>query len=203
MFTGIIDHCGTITDIKMTNHSCQLQIACEFTDLQEGESIAVNGCCLTVTHPQTKIFSCDLSPETMALTTAQYLQVGSSVNLERALRLMDRIGGHFVTGHIDQVAVVKKIQPQEEFVILSFDGFQADSRHYLIPKGSIAINGVSLTINQFTHNELQVMLIPHTLALTNLKSLKEGDKVNIEYDMLVKTLINQTKLNQLDQTKNP
>jgi riboflavin synthase len=205
MFTGIISHCGQLKKITEQTHSRQLEIQSQFEDLQEGESVAVNGCCLTVIQPQAGNFRCDLSPETLALTTAKNWLIGDKLNLERALRPMDRMGGHFVTGHIDQIAFVKKIQMDDDFVAMWFTDFPIQKRSLLVPKGSIAINGVSLTINQVISDktntatagiDLQVMLIPHTLERTNLHQLKEGDRVNIEYDMLVKSLVNH-----LDQVR--
>jgi len=189
MFTGIIDHCGTISDIVRRDKSLCLSIACQFDDLQMGESIAVDGICLTVIEPQPKQFLCEISPETLALTTAQFFQSGRRVNLERALRPADRFGGHFVMGHIDLHCQVAQMLPQDGFINCHFSGLGELARPFLARKACIAINGVSLTINTVAADGFTVMLIPHTLARTNLSDLTVGDKVNIEVDYLARFVL--------------
>lgn len=186
MFTGIVDHCGTIQSLERTVNVCRFGIQCEFSDLEEGESIMVDGACFTAIAPASSLFYCDVSPETMTLTTVENYQLGTKVNLERSLRPMDRMGGHFVSGHIDRIAKVAFIKPHDEFIEMRFGGFSEQDLSYLIQKGSIAINGASLTINKILENEIEIMLIPHTLKHTNLNALKIGDWVNIEFDMLAK-----------------
>lgn len=190
MFSGIIDHIGTIIGLEKKLNGLQLTIETQFNNLTAGESIAVDGICLTVINPEEKRFACDLSPETLQLTTAHEFAVGRHVNLERALRLGDLVGGHMVSGHIDQQAFVKVTEWQHEFFLLTFSGIAKEALIYLVKKGSIAINGVSLTINEVLADGFQVMVIPHTLERTNLKHLTVGNAVNIEFDSSVKVIIN-------------
>lgn len=191
MFSGIIDHCGRISEVTKNHDSLSLWIECKFADLQPGESIAVDGICLTVTDPQNNRFRCDLSPETCRLTTAQHFQKNQTINLERALRLSDRFGGHIVMGHVDTQATVNIINPQKEFIDMSFKGLDKNAIKYLMKKGSIAVNGISLTVNEVLPDGFQVMLIPHTLEITNLKNLTPGANVNIEFDWMARVIIRQ------------
>lgn len=191
MFTGIVDHCGQIAKIEPYENHCCLTIASHFNDLVLGESIAIDGACLTVTEHNNSQFTVQLSPETMRLTTASHYQVGTSLNLERSLRLSDRLGGHFVTGHVDGLCEIKAIICQQEFTEIQFHKVLAEHKNLLVKKGSVAINGVSLTINEVTTDGFAVMLIPHTLEITNLSGLKVGHQVNVEYDYLAKLIQNQ------------
>jgi len=193
MFTGIIDHCGVITNIVKQNNHSQMTIKTQFNDLVLGESIAIDGICLTVTHITPEGFTCDVSPETLRLTTSQHFAVGREVNLERALRVGDRLGGHWVLGHVDQIALVKQIQPQQEFVEMTFNGLSSEAMSYILKKGSIAVNGVSLTINEVLTDGFKVMLIPHTLERTNLRGLQSGMPVNIEFDWMARIIVKQFK----------
>jgi riboflavin synthase len=196
MFSGIIDHCGKVTRMNRVGQKCHLEITCQFDDLTVGESIAVDGTCLTVTSFQAPSFKVDTSPETLRLTNIASYREATLVNIERSLRLQDRVGGHFVTGHIDQQCRVTQIQPQEEFLQVTFGGVLLEHRGHLIKKGSIAINGVSLTINQVFVDSFQVTLIPHTLERTNLASLQINRWVNIEYDYLGKLVYNQMQCSE-------
>lgn len=191
MFTGIIDHCGVIKTIDNSNGSCRLLISSQFDGLVLGESISVNGICLTVTSIQGHSFTCDLSPETLNVTTAKNFKENQSVNLERALQLSSRLGGHFVSGHVDQVARVKSITKKNEFTEIMFFGINEDNKRLITKKGSISINGVSLTLNDVKEDTFGVMLIPHTLEVTNLSELIEGSEVNIEFDMIARIIVDQ------------
>lgn len=193
MFTGIIDHCGHIANIEQGHRSQVVWIDSQFDDLTAGESIAVDGICLTVVTSEVKSFRCDISPETWQLTNAKQFAKGKSVNLERALRVSDRLGGHFVTGHVDQTAHVTDKQYQQEFLEMRLQGIHVDNTRYLIKKGSVAVNGVSLTINQLLPDGLTVMLIPHTLERTNLGQLTIQDQVNIEFDWIAKVIAQQVQ----------
>lgn len=184
MFTGLIDHCGTILDFNTST----LWVESKFTQLELGESIAIDGICLTVTEIKQSTFKCDISPETLKVTTAQFFKPQQKVNLERALQPSSRLGGHFVLGHVDQVCRLDLKTPMGEFLELTFAGVD---KKYLASKGSLAINGTSLTINTLTDDGFSVMLIPHTLAGTNLSSLRERDWVNLEFDMIAKLVIEQ------------
>lgn len=194
MFTGLIDHCGVIKVLQQQDETFVLQIETQFDDLLIGESIAVDGACLTATEFDGHTFRCEVSPETKKLTIIEDYQPGTKVNLERALRLQDRVGGHFVTGHIDQTARIKTKHLIKDFVELFIDLSEKDVDAYqsfLIKKGSIAVNGVSLTINDVFKQGIQLMLIPHTLMKTNLSHLSAGDHVNIEFDCLAKMVARQ------------
>jgi riboflavin synthase len=193
MFTGIIDHVGTITALTHKENAIRATIHCEFATLTEGESIAVDGICLTVIEPQTKSFSCDISPETLQLTTASAFTIGRIVNLERALCMGDRLGGHWVTGHVDQRGRLSLIKPQKEFTELQISEFLPETRAFLLKKGCITVNGVSLTLNEIAENSFSVMLIPHTLQRTNLQYLRVNDTVNLEFDWMAKIIFNQLK----------
>ena len=193
VFTGIIDHCGVVHSIETLSDRAVLWIGSSFHDLQLGESIAVDGVCMTLAQIESGRFSCDLSRETLACTKARHYQVGDRVNLERALRLTDRLGGHFVFGHVDQTTMVCARKKQAEFVQLNFEGVSDESRIYLIQKGSVVVNGVSLTINEVVKSGFSIMLIPHTLERTNLNDFKPGQRANIEFDMLAKIIIKTTQ----------
>ena len=187
MFTGIIDHCGTVTAVYGT----VIRVSCEFSDWQLGESIAVDGICLTVTQFGDGYFESDISAETQAVSTVDQFKLGCKVNLERPLRLSDRLGGHIVQGHVDQVAYLAEREVMDDCVKLVFTGITATMQRLLIQKGSIAVNGVSLTLNRVIPQGFEVMLIPHTLQRTNLEELRPGDAVNIEYDWLAKVVSHQ------------
>lgn len=187
MFTGIVQARGEIVAIEPKGGFTRIAIASnlDLSDVKEGDSIAVDGACLTVTQVE-KVqhrFRADVSPETMRVTTLGGLKVGHTVNLEKALRLDSRLGGHLVSGHVDCVGrVVEKRIVGPGYLM----GFQVASDAYLIPKGSVAIDGVSLTVNQVENGRFSVMIIPHTAALTGLTEKKINDRVNVEFDMIGK-----------------
>lgn len=150
-----------------------------------GESIAINGACMTVTSFRGRTFTIDVSPESLRRTTLGELPVGAAVNLERSLRVGDRLGGHFVQGHVDGIGKLLAITPDAEWSLYRFQA-PAEVTAYLIEKGSIAVNGVSLTVFACRRGTFTVALIPHTLAVTNLSRLAVGDPVNVEADVLLK-----------------
>lgn len=188
MFTGIVTHQGQVQSIDEGALQTQLWIQTPFSDLVLGESIAVDGVCLTVAAIEQKTMRMDVSPETLRCTIASRYAVGSTVHLERALRVQDRMGGHWVTGHVDQTAVVMAREVIDTCLSLAFAGILPENRRFLVPKGSITVNGVSLTINAVTAEGFRVMLVPHTLSQTTLATLKINHTVNIEFDQLVKTI---------------
>ena len=190
MFTGIIDHTGSIADIEASLNGHRLWIESQFSDLQIGESIAVDGACVTVVAIDTDRFCCEVSTETLCLTRFGAYQAGAVVNLERALRAQDRLGGHFVSGHVDQLAKVQSVEVQQDYVVMRFHGLSEAAPKWLVHKGSVTVNGVSLTLNQVNEGSFEVMIIPHTLKSTNLGALKVSDTVDIEYDLLAKTVAN-------------
>lgn len=194
MFTGLVHHFGTIEEVVPTAKGSRLTIQSQFNDIEIGESIAVDGVCLTALEPLEGRFHVELSPETLSVTTFGRCRVGASVNLERSLRVGDKLGGHFVTGHVDTLATVAHIEQQGEFTEVRFACTEEDpGLDFLVEKGSIAVNGVSLTINTLTDAGFTVMLIPHTLEVTNLSTMKVGSPVNIEYDMLAKLIVKTTR----------
>lgn len=162
-----------------------LSTALDTRDFEAGESIAVNGVCLTVAGFRSGAFEADASPETLQRSTLKDLRSGDPVNLERALRPIDRLGGHFVLGHVDDTGRLEGKRREGDFWFLRFAA-AASVTHYLVEKGSVALDGVSLTVNTCDENALSVAVIPHTLERTNLSVRRPGDRVNIEVDILGK-----------------
>lgn len=187
MFTGIIEGLGTIAGRRTAGGGIvfDLEAGFELTDPTEGESIAVSGVCLTVYSIRGRRFSADVSPETLSRTKLGLLGPGDHVNLERALRLSDRLGGHLVSGHVDCMATVASRKETGKYTLFSFSVPKAQGR-YIIEKGSITIDGVSLTVNSCGPGDFAVSIIPHTLKVTTLGVLKVGSKVNIEVDLIGK-----------------
>lgn len=187
MFTGLVQGLGLITEKRPSGGGIVLGLEAGFdlTDPEEGESIAVNGVCLTARNIVGCRFFVDVSPESLSRTGLGRLVIGKRVNLERALRLSDRLGGHLVSGHIDSMATVEERRAMGDFTLFTFTLDPALTR-YVIEKGSIAINGVSLTVNSCEKNRFSVSIIPHTLEVTTLGELKAGDQVNIEVDIIGK-----------------
>ncbi len=187
MFTGIVQGLGTVRSVRNMAQGCVIGVEPDFEleDYELGESIAVNGVCLTATTIDRTSFTADVSPETLSRTTLGGLQPGSRVNLERALRLSDRLGGHIVSGHIDCVGQVVERRELRDFTLFSFT---IDSRYdrYLIEKGSVAIDGISLTVNSCGNGRFSVAIIPHTCSITTLGFRKVGHRVNIELDIIGK-----------------
>lgn len=191
MFTGIISDVADIKRVEPIASGLRLAINSPFNDLVSGESVSVDGACLTVTDQKHGCFWVELSLETLQKTIASKYQSGQTVNLERALKMGDRLGGHFVSGHIDQVAVLKKISRHNDFFCYTFGDLPDSVQGFLINKGSITINGVSLTLNVVQPGSIELMLIPHTLKNTNLSELTVNDIVNIEFDLLAKMVKKQ------------
>lgn len=187
MFTGLIEDVGTIGDLRLQQKSAVLTVKTKLPvrSMARGASVAVNGACLTVVRKGPKSFTVDVSPETLQRTSLETLTIGSMVNLERPMRLADRLGGHLVTGHVDGVGAVAAIERQGEFTIVTFD-VPAPLGALLVPKGSVAVDGISLTVNVCRKQRFSVAIIPFTLRHTNLRARKVGDKVNIETDLIGK-----------------
>lgn len=187
MFTGIIEETGKIKSFSKGSNGATIEVECQkvLQDTKLGDSIAINGCCQTVTKLSSTAFSARVSDETLSVTTFKDLKKGDTVNLERALTLSSRLGGHIVTGHVDCVGeFLSKIQ-LSDFYDLEFS-VPKEQEKYIVKKGSITINGISLTVAETKGNTLRVAIIPHTFENTNLKDLKIGDRVNIETDILGK-----------------
>ena len=187
MFTGIIQGLGTVFEKRPAGGGMifGLEAGFHLTDPEEGESIAVNGACLTARNNSGNRFYVDVSPESLTRTGLGRLQTGSRVNLERALRLSDRLGGHLVSGHVDTQGRVEQRRAAGDFTLFTFSLDSALTK-YIPEKGSITINGVSLTVNSCERDRFSVSIIPHTLAVTTLGQLKQGDLVNLEVDMIGK-----------------
>ena len=187
MFTGIIEGFGTIREIRPESQGKRMAVDADFflEQTRLGDSICVSGACLTVVMIDNKRFTVDVSPETLAKTTFGSAKIGDRVNLERALRLSDRIDGHLVSGHIDGIGTVALKQNIGNAIIVSFKIPESIS-HYMIQKGSVAVDGISLTINNCGHDSFDVSIIPHTAKWTTIGLKKAGDLVNIETDMIGK-----------------
>lgn len=187
MFTGLIEDVGKITALRVKTQAATLTVATKLPvrSMLRGASIAVNGACLTVVKKRNKSFTVDVSPETLRRTNLQSLSVGGHVNLERPMRLSDRLGGHLVTGHVDGVARITAIAAEGEFTIITF-AVRASLGSLLVRKGSVAVDGISLTVNDRRRNRFSVAIIPFTLQHTNLRARRVGDKVNIEVDLIGK-----------------
>jgi riboflavin synthase len=187
MFTGIIEETGKVRSIQPDAKGAKLVVSAARVpaQLKVGDSIAVNGVCLTVTQTTPDSFSADLSPETIRLTTFAAVRAGAMVNLERPLALGDRLGGHMVQGHIDGTGRITSIAPAGEGVVIAFD-FPTDLERYLVYKGSIAVDGVSLTIASLEKNRFTVAVIPLTLRATTLGRMAPADAVNLETDIMGK-----------------
>jgi riboflavin synthase len=187
MFTGIIQDLGRIAAIETLEEGQRLTLASPLAadDLEMGESISVSGACMTVVAWTDDTFSVDVSAESLRRTTLGGLEVGSPVNLERSMKLSDRIGGHLVSGHVDGTGTVAAIRPEGESSVYTFE-MAPELLARTIEKGSIAIDGISLTCFNCSDAGLDVALIPHTMKITTLGSKKPGDPVNIESDLLGK-----------------
>ncbi len=187
MFTGLIEATGKVASLERHGKNCQLHINSSLAqaDLSLGESIAVNGVCLTLTAWDRHILTADVSSETLGVSTLGALTAGSLVNLERALRLSGRLGGHIVSGHVDAIGQLKTRVNEGDAQALTFS-LPAEISRYVVAKGSITIDGISLTVNQIQDDSFSVMIIPHTLAMTTLNNLRTGDSVNLESDILAR-----------------
>src|SRR5205809_2611774 len=187
MFTGLIEDIGKVVAAHATEHGVQLEIAAPGTAKQvlAGQSIAVNGCCLTLTSRRGDRLTFDLLEETLARTNLRELQPNSQVNLERALRADGRLGGHFVQGHVDCVAAIIAFDMKDADFRLEVE-LPENSRHYVASKGSIAVNGISLTVAEVLPRSFAVWIIPYTKRHTNLDRATIGDLANLEFDILAK-----------------
>ena len=187
MFTGIVETLGTVRKKASSGEGLRLTIEADikWSDLMPGESISVNGTCLTATDLSGPVFTVDVSPESIRRTTMGRINIGDKVNLERALRPTDRLGGHIVTGHIDATGVILSRQEQAAFTLFSIR-IPKEFAGYVIEKGSIAIDGISLTVNDCHDSSFSVSIIPFTARHTTIGRHKAGDAVNIEFDIIGK-----------------
>jgi riboflavin synthase len=187
MFTGIIQGLGTVRRMTRKGQDAVMGVetAIPLNDLKQGDSVAVNGVCLTITSISGQTFSADVSAETLARTNLQFLKAGERVNLEKALRLTDFLGGHIVLGHIDGPGKIVERTPKSGSIVLGVTVEEGLGR-YIVEKGSIAVDGISLTVNRYAKDRFYVNIIPHTIENTTLSFKKAGDPVNIETDILGK-----------------
>ncbi len=188
MFTGLVEETGEVLSLETTpTGGFRLGLIAPIIapTAHLGDSVAVNGCCLTVASKTDDILFFDLLQETLARTSLSEVQSGSLVNLERALSVGARFGGHFVQGHIDGTAEILRIEPSGADLRLQI-ALPPDGARYLVAKGSIAIDGISLTVAELGPDSFTLWIIPHTREVTNLRMRKPGDRVNLEYDLLAK-----------------
>ena len=202
MFTGIIEDIGKIVDINRTGGRWEFKISAKFLDggLREGDSVAIDGVCLTATKVEKDIFHADASLETLKLTTLQHKKVGSRVNIERAISAGGRFGGHFVMGHIDGMGTIVDMKKEGDSIKLGVE-IPGDASQYLVKKGSVAIDGISLTVNEQHVNIINVNIIPYTASKTTIGDKRLRDKVNIEADIIgkyIKSFINKDQRRGVD-----
>ncbi|MEM6279615.1 MAG: riboflavin synthase [Verrucomicrobiota bacterium] len=186
MFTGIIEECGELVDLKPIETGAELWVQSSFTnEVELGESVASNGACLTVTEIKNGAMRFDLLHETLRLTNLGDLKPGDPVNLERSLRIGDRLSGHFVQGHVDACAEILAYEPvgqDHQFTV----SLPPEFAHLMVHKGSICVNGISLTVAELGPDSFTLWIIPHTHKVTSLKAARVGSRVNLEFDMLAK-----------------
>lgn len=187
MFTGIVEEMGAVTTVTKGLAGTRMTIMAStvMSDLTTGASISVNGACLTVTAHSETDFSVDVSPETLSVTTVGTLAAGSPVNLERAMKLNERIGGHLVSGHVDGIGMIRGRHQDGNAILLECEAPKEILR-YCVPKGSITVDGISLTVNKVTDRSFFVSIIPHTAKITTLGLKQVGDRVNLESDLIGK-----------------
>jgi riboflavin synthase len=187
LFTGIIEHLGSVASIQTSPDGARLSIRAPEAakELREGDSIAVNGACLTKVGGDSESFLVDVSPETLKKTGLGSLRSGDRVNLELAMRLGDRLGGHMVSGHVDAVGRVDDRRPEGDSEIVTIQA-PPEVMRYVVPKGSVAVDGISLTVAERERDRFRVAIIPHTAHKTTLLSKKPGDMVNLEADLIGK-----------------
>jgi riboflavin synthase len=186
MFTGLVEAVGKVLRRNQTSGGIRLAVGSSLAeDLAPGESLAVNGVCLTVVGTNGGSFEADVGPETLRATTLGDLDPGTEVNLERPLRADGRVGGHFVQGHADAVGRIEELQPEADFCWVTVS-FPSDLSPYIVQKGSIAVDGISLTVAGLERDRFTAQLVPYTMAHTNLGSARVGTRVNLECDVIGK-----------------
>lgn len=185
MFTGLIEDIGRIKKIRGKIDGCEFSIETSLKEIFEGDSIAIDGVCLTVKEIEGSIFKVDCSKETLKVTTLKEKEEGQRVNIERALRLDRRLGGHLVLGHIDGVGRIKEKRREGDSILITIE-FPHELEIYVVKKGSIAVDGISLTVNEVNDNKFTVNIIPYTALKTTIAEKRKGEKVNIEVDIIGK-----------------
>lgn len=194
MFTGIIETIGVVVNIEKENDNLHLTMRSSFTsELKIDQSVAHNGICLTVVAINGNEYTVTAIKETLNKTNLSDLQIGDEVNLERGMKLGDRLDGHIVQGHVDETGICKQIKDENGSTIFTF-GYASENNNITIEKGSITVNGVSLTVVNSKENEFSVAIIPYTLQHTTFKHFKTGTKVNLEFDVIGKYVARLTEL---------
>jgi riboflavin synthase len=194
MFTGLVEAVGELAERKPLNGGARVRIATALaSELTPGDSLAVNGVCLTVIHAHAGEVHADVGPETLRVTTIGSLARGALVNLERPLRADDRFGGHFVSGHVDAIGHIEELRADAEFHWMTVS-FQSTLAPFFVHKGSIAVDGISLTVAGLGTDRFDVMLVPFTLDHTNLKVAQVRDRVNLECDLVGKYVVRAAEL---------
>ena len=198
MFTGLVEEVGKVRGILKRSGGVQLRVECSkvIEDSKVGDSICVNGVCLTVVEVKGSSLTFFLSPETLKRSSLYLLKVGDFVNLERALKLSDRLGGHILQGHVDATTKVTGIKREGESFRFTF-ALPRNFAHLLVEKGSIGVDGISLTVASISPNSFSVAVIPHTYENTNLKLKRTGDLVNLEFDIIGKYVERMLKFNKV------
>jgi len=200
MFTGLVEAVGELVERKPTSAGFRLRIGSPLAaDLSPGESLAVNGVCLTVILAESGEIHADIGPETVRVTTLGTIKRGSAVNLERPLRADGRFGGHFVQGHVDAIGHIEELRSQAEFTWMTV-AFPPDLTPFIVHKGSIAVDGVSLTVAGVGSDRFDVQLVPYTIERTNLTRAQARDRVNLECDMIGKYVVRAAELAGLSLT---
>ena len=191
MFTGLIEEIGTVKNIRKGNVSSQITIKAQkvLEDIKQGDSICTNGACLTVISHSVREFTVDVMAETLRRTNLHKLTPGNKVNLERALKIGDRLGGHIVSGHVDGIGTILQMEKEENAIWITISTTNKILK-YIIEKGSVSIDGISLTIAGVNDNNFRVSIIPHTGLMTTLLKKQPGDKLNIENDIIGKYIEN-------------
>jgi riboflavin synthase len=193
MFTGLIETVGEVAEVRAIEAGFAVRIRSGLGRLQEGESVAVNGVCLTVCDATADDWRAEIGPETARVTSLGALSVGSLVNLERALKADGRFGGHLVLGHVDATGKIQEIRAEADFSWLTVS-YPRSLAPYLVHRGSIAVDGISLTIAKLDRSSFDVQVVPYTLAHTNLKIARANDRVNLECDMVGKYVIRAVEM---------
>jgi riboflavin synthase len=200
MFTGLVETVAEIVESKPTGDGIRLRIGSALaSELSAGDSLAVNGVCLTVVLARDSEIHADVGPETMRVTTLGGLARGTLVNLERPMRADSRFGGHFVQGHVDATGYVEELRAEAESHWLTV-GFPPRLAPYIVPKGSIAVDGISLTVAGLGTNRIDIMVLPYTLQHTNVRAMRVRDRVNLECDMIGKYVVRAAELAGLTLT---
>jgi riboflavin synthase len=194
MFTGLIEALGEVVEVRPVESGFRIRVRSEVArDLRAGESVAVNGVCLTAIGTTSGELQAEIGPETARVTSLGALKAGSLVNLERAMRADGRFGGHLVLGHVDGTGTIQRIRPEADFWWVTVS-FPAGLAPYLIHRGSIAVDGISLTMASLDRTSFEVQIVPHTWTHTNLQASRANDRVNLECDMIGKYVLRALEL---------